>query len=86
MGVNLVVPAFLNPPLYDCTPLLSWVFPDIVHNHCIPCFADLSAVVKALQAVKANHQHNFLEDARMTQHEPVFIVLWGFIFLGPHFY
>ena len=66
-------PDSLNPPLYDCPPLLCWVLPDLVHYHCIPISADLSAVVKGLQAVKANHQHDFLKDARMTHQLPVLL-------------
>ena len=70
----MISPASLNPPLYDCPPLLCWILPDLVHNHGIPSPADLSAVVKVLRAVEANHQHNFLKDARMTQQELVLSV------------
>ena len=31
-----IIPASLNPPLYDCPPSLSWVLPDLVHYHGIP--------------------------------------------------
>ena len=74
--IFLDIPASLNPPPYDFPPLLSWVLIDQVHDHCIPCFADLSAAVKALKAVEANHQNNFLKDdvMIMTQHEPVLMV------------
>ena len=84
--IFLDIPGSLNPPPYDCPPLLSWVLKDLVHDHGIPCFADLSAAVEALSAVKANYQHDFLKDVGMAQHEPVLIVLWGhFSLLGPHF-
>ena len=69
MNIICDIPTSLNPPLYDRPPLLCWVLPDLVHYHGIPCFADLSAVVQTLNAVKPNHKHDFLKDARMTQHE-----------------
>ena len=68
------IPASVNPPLYDCPPLLSWVLIDHVHDHQIPCSAHLSAAVKALMAVEDNYQHDLLKDDYMTQHEPTQIV------------
>ena len=72
--IFLDIPASLNPPPYDLPPLLSRVLIDQVHDHFIPCFADLSAAVKALKTVEANYQHNFLKDDVMTQHEPALMV------------
>ena len=40
--------------------------PDVLHDHCIPCSAHLSASVEALQAAKANHHHDLVEDEVMT--------------------
>ena len=69
-----ILPGSLYPPLYDWPPLLSGVLINHVHNVGIPCFADLSADVKAGIAVEANNHHDFLKEDDMTQHEPVLIV------------
>ena len=85
MNIIRDIPTSLYPPLYDCPPLLCWVLPDLVHNNRIPCLADLSANIKAtavkafkavitFKALKTNHQHNFLQNARMTHKLPVLSV------------
>ena len=45
---------------------LTRALPDVLHNHCIPRSAHLSASVEALKAVEANHHHNLLKDKVMT--------------------
>ena len=74
------IPTSLNTPLYDFPPLLCWVLPDLAHNKGIPCLTDLSANIKAVKvfkavitfkAFKANHKHNFLQNARMMHKLPV---------------
>ena len=72
-------PVFMNPHFDNIS--IAQALPDVLHDHSVPCSAHLFTSLEALHTVKANHHHDLLKDKVMTQHSPVWIVLWGHLSL-----